>query len=97
MSAKTFAEWQAYSQIEPFGPFAQFWMAGMVASTLANLHRTKKSDKVYSPEDFMPKGMVQREVSEEDREHMARVIKDRFQSHNDLLKLREAHGQQNRA
>lgn len=59
MSAKRFAEWQAYYQVEPFGPPAGYWQAGLIASTLANVHRTKKSQKALTPEDFMPRAMTQ--------------------------------------
>ena len=31
------------------------WRAGLVASVIANTHRTKKSDKTFKPTDFMPK------------------------------------------
>jgi len=59
MSAKRFAEWQAYYQVEPFGPPAGYWQAGLIASTLANVNRTKKSQKALTPEDFMPRTMTQ--------------------------------------
>lgn len=64
MSAKRFAEWQAYYQLEPFGPPAGYWQAGLIASTLANVNRTKKSQKAMTPEDFMPRGMTQAENDE---------------------------------
>ena len=58
MSAHRFAEWQAYCAIEPFGPPAAFWQAGLIASMLANVNRTKKSQKTFTAEDFMPRTMV---------------------------------------
>ena len=58
MSARRFAEWQAYCAIEPFGPPAAFWQAGLIASMLANVNRTKKSQKAFAAEDFMPSTMI---------------------------------------
>lgn len=57
MSAKTFTEWQAYYSLEPFGPYAEFWRAAMIASMIANVNRAKRQ-KAFTPEDFMPAGMV---------------------------------------
>jgi len=53
------AEWQAYSLLEPFGAPAAFWQAALIASTLANVHRTKKTQKAFTPEDFMPRTLVE--------------------------------------
>jgi hypothetical protein len=43
----------AYEAIEPFGPPAEALAVGIVASTLANIHRPKDADP-YAPADFMP-------------------------------------------
>jgi hypothetical protein len=64
MSAKQFVEWQAYYQVEPFGPPSGYWQAGLIASTLANVNRTKKRQKALTPEDFMPRTLVQGEADE---------------------------------
>lgn len=64
MSAKRFVEWQAYYQLEPFGPPPEYWQAGLIASTVANVQRTKKSQKAFTPEDFMPRAMTQAENDE---------------------------------
>jgi hypothetical protein len=45
------SEWLAYYRIEP--RVDPYWIGGMVASTLANIHRGKSS-RVYKPSDFMP-------------------------------------------
>lgn len=58
---------------------------------LANVNRTKKSDKTYSAEDFMPKGMVA--PLEVDQDTMSRTITDRFQALAELHKRQEHHGQ----
>ena len=56
----------AYAQLEPFGPPARFWQAGLIASTLANVNRTKKDQKAFKPEDFMPRSMVDEPEQTED-------------------------------
>jgi hypothetical protein len=81
MSARQFAEWQAYGMIEPFGPPAAFWQAGVIAATLANAHRDpKKHPKAFQPEDFMPKGLMDQQAHEIDPEAAARAIAGRFQA-----------------
>lgn len=41
--------------MEPFGDRRGDVQASMICSTIANTQRTKKSDKVWGPNDFMPK------------------------------------------
>lgn len=55
LPASLFAEWQAYAVLEPFGPPADFFCAGVVASAVHNVQRTKESDPVALPHDFYPK------------------------------------------
>ena len=54
ISSALFAEWLAYSRIEPWGEERADLRAGIVASTIANVNRGKKG-KEFSPADFMPK------------------------------------------
>jgi hypothetical protein len=86
MSAKTFVEWQAYSSIEPFGPVAEFWRTALIASILANNNRSKKSDKTFTPEDFMPKGM-QSEPQEMPPELKADVLRQNFEVYQQAQKV----------
>ena len=44
-----------YESIEPFGDRRGDIQAGMICALLANLNRTKESDKLYGPMDFIPK------------------------------------------
>jgi hypothetical protein len=45
-----------YTTIEPFGEEAAFYRAGIVASTIANVHRDqKKRREPFAPTDFMPR------------------------------------------
>lgn len=48
-----FAEWMAYSALEPWGEERDDLRMGIVASTIANANRGKNT-KAYSPQDFMP-------------------------------------------
>lgn len=80
MSARTFAEWQAYCAVEPFGPPAEFWRAGVIAATLANVHR-KKGQQPFKPEDFMPKGMLPEESAKGSAEHTAQVLRQNFEAY----------------
>lgn len=66
MPARLLKEWQAYNQLEPFGPPAAFWRTGLVASQQANLNRTKKTQKAYGPEDFMPSTMTAQDEPAQD-------------------------------
>lgn len=61
ISARKLREWMVYAELEPFGPPAAFWQSGLVASTIVNVNRAKKRDKLHRPEDFMPAEMVKRE------------------------------------
>jgi hypothetical protein len=55
LSAREFAEWQAYFAIEPFGEDMADLRAGIVAATIANVNRdAKKRSQPYEPLDFMP-------------------------------------------
>ena len=41
-------------RIEPFGEYGDYFRAGIVASTIANVNRGK-DQKAFTPHDFMPK------------------------------------------
>lgn len=47
------ADWLAYAEIEPFGDFRADVRAGIVASTIANVHRGK-GQRAFGAADFMP-------------------------------------------
>lgn len=84
MSARRFAEWKAYCQIEPFGPPAAFWQAGMQASVLANVNRTKPSQKAFQPADFMPAALTEQPQPDDPSaagEKIAKVFQDLAELH----------------
>ena len=63
MSARELSEWMAYAQIEPFGEKRADLRSGIVASTMANIHRGKR--KPFKAEDFMPEFERQEKAPEE--------------------------------
>lgn len=52
-SAQEFGLWQAAWSLEPWGEFRTELAAGVVASTIANVHRSRDSEP-FRPEQFMP-------------------------------------------
>lgn len=55
MTMEQLEEWATYSILEPFGEERADLRAGVIASTIANVNRTKASDKVFGPQDFLLK------------------------------------------
>lgn len=56
MPSRLFAEWMAFYRIEPFGELRGDYRAGLIASTLAEIHRDKKKrSRPFSILDFVPK------------------------------------------
>jgi len=56
VDSRELSEWAAYHSIEPIGSFRSDLQAGIVASVMANCHRSQKSSKTFQPMDFMPIG-----------------------------------------
>jgi hypothetical protein len=54
MDAREFSEWQAFYMLEPWGSERSDLQAGIVASVIANVNRSKHA-RSYTPHDFMPK------------------------------------------
>lgn len=52
ISSDELTEWAAYYQLAPFGEYRQDIRAGIVASTMANVHAKKGHS--FTPKDFMP-------------------------------------------
>jgi len=57
MPSRLFNEWIAYDRVDPFGSWRDDIRAGVVASTIANVNRVKKTDP-YTPNDFVPEFKV---------------------------------------
>ena len=53
ITSAQFAEWLAYSRVEPWGEDRDDLRTGIVASVIANSNRGK-GKKPYKPQDFMP-------------------------------------------
>ena len=55
ISAKELSEWAEFYNLEPFGWEALGFSSGIVASTIANIHRdTKKRPKPFAAVEFVP-------------------------------------------
>jgi hypothetical protein len=54
MSSSDISEAMAYERLEPWGDYRADVRSAIIASTIANAHRSSKS-KAYSVDDFMPK------------------------------------------
>jgi hypothetical protein len=52
LSAREFNEWAAFYEKDPWGDQRADVRAGIIASTLANIHRDKHA-KAFLPQDFM--------------------------------------------
>lgn len=50
LTAKQFAGWEHFAQLEPFGEFRADYRAALIAQTIANVHRGTRES--YSIEDF---------------------------------------------
>jgi hypothetical protein len=53
ISSRDFAEWMAYSRLEPWGQDRDDLRMGIIASTIANANRGK-GQKAFTPDQFMP-------------------------------------------
>lgn len=53
ISSEELTEWAAYYQLDPFGSYRADLQAGVVASTMANIHA--KKGHTFGPSDFMPR------------------------------------------
>jgi hypothetical protein len=85
LSSLDLAEWEAYSLIEPFGPLTDYWRAGLIAAMVRNVNRTRESQPIAKPEDFVPNLPVFEETDEEDDEQRAQDVAERVRSAFRLL------------
>ncbi|WP_042297113.1 phage tail assembly protein T [Paraburkholderia bannensis] len=68
-----FAHWMAYYNIEPFGTPIENLRMGIVASTMANIHRDPKRP-AFAPADFIPGGRKPDPVLFDDPKDQARFV-----------------------
>lgn len=53
VSSKEMTQWLAFYRLEPFGRYFDDYGAGVVASTIANVNRSRNSG-AFKPTDFTP-------------------------------------------
>ena len=84
MDSRELSEWMAYARLEPWGELRDDLRIGQVCATLANINRTKRSGRVFKPEDFM--GYLAREVRRDDPHRVSRELRAAFSRHNARIK-----------
>ncbi len=52
ISSREFTQWLAFYRLDPFGGYRQDVHAGIIASTIANVNRSRKT-KAFKVEDFV--------------------------------------------
>lgn len=77
MSYSELADWMIYYSIEPFPEERADLRAGIIASTLANVHRSKNG-KVFKPEDFIPEYIEKKKESPESLVNKMNTLKTLF-------------------
>ncbi len=80
VSAGEFMEWMGEYQRDPWGEERADLRAGIVASTVANVHRTK--GRSYKAPDFMPKF---KPVRRQTQQEMSSVFRMFAEAHNAKL------------
>jgi uncharacterized protein DUF4035 len=53
IDSREFSAWLAYWQLEPWGEGRADLRAGIITSTMANIHRGRDTE-AFTPRDFMP-------------------------------------------
>lgn len=88
IDSRDITDYLAYYQIEPFGTEQDYIQAGIVASTIANVNRSKNTQP-FKPYDFVPssfKSKIHKKQSAEDIkfifEQMAAVKKPKKEKPN---------------
>jgi len=74
ISSKEFAYWEVYNTLDPFGEDREDYRAGIVASTVLNASRTNKKDKVWKPEEFIPKFGKEQKVNKQTVEQQLKIV-----------------------
>lgn len=77
MSSAEFAEWIAYSSLEPFGPRREDLRAALVASTVFNVNRGPKG-RFFQPEEFL--GLSETPSSDRAETPSAQTLTDKARS-----------------
>lgn len=65
-------DWLAFEQVEPFGTPVEDLRSGVIAATIANVHRAKNS-RPFSPSDFVPRWDHRAALEERERAEASRA------------------------
>ena len=77
MDSLEFAEWVAYSLVEPFGQDRADLGAAIVASVIANVHRGEQQPP-FAPADFLPNFDPPQEQTYEDQIALVEILNAAF-------------------
>lgn len=69
-----FVEFMVYEGIEPFGDRRGDVQAAVVSSTIANVNRSKPSDRLFTVADFMPEWEPKPVVRQTPQEQLAMML-----------------------
>jgi hypothetical protein len=67
ISAEQYLNWLSYYEISPWGYEIENYRSGIIASAIMNVNRSKKSDKLFTLDDFFPKRnkQIKKQTSDE--------------------------------
>lgn len=74
ITAKQFAEWEAYAQLDPFDELRADSRAALIAQVLANIHRGK-GQRAYMLKDFLLKFGELEKVRRQTPEEQFNILK----------------------
>lgn len=79
LTSKQVAEWEAYSQLEPFGERHRDWHFGKLVSMMVNMFGGKQA-KEYAPSDFVKPNRIdyERQLSKRQAKQSGAAIKEFF-------------------
>lgn len=75
IGASEFVDWMVLEELEPYGEKAEWYRAGMIACVILNSRPgLKKGDKLFTPDDFIPKIDTRSAFEKAEQERKAMVI-----------------------
>lgn len=87
MSSHELSEWMAFYTLEPFDEFRRDWRAAIIACTVANAHRGKKT-RPYKVKDFLYNKPAKRAKSIEEQVALAQEITSIYEELNKAKEVR---------
>ena len=86
------SEWEAFYEIEPFGPRTESWLLAQIAATLININRKKGKTPVH-PEDLLPWEVAQKTQRPPDVKTMEAYFKSLHEHYSGKAQRNKDHGE----